>query len=900
MGDNVRLSSPFAVLPLSTLFLAVFYAGPAVLDLGQGLHWWSNIGWLVSSAAAMLACTRAASFQTGEGRLIWVNISRSCACLLMGNAWWAIYDLRGVQPPFPGLADAGYLFSCLFFMKGLLQYGKCQSSAGRIQTCNFALTICATLTTAFVLLFPYLVASKAGLLGTLVAFLYPGLWFGTAGFGLIYLLLYAPRDRWFVVLLLFGGIVAQAVADIFYGLALMDAAYQVGKGFDGLWVLSFLLIACAAIEEVRKAERGVCSTATLLSSEGQRLVEALIPAVASALILLSGITGIMSGFLFSHSLFLVGVPLVITFAGTLVIREYQSFKVERDLREAAEWSAFELEESRKRMAAVLDSTTDSVLVIRPDGYITYMNHHAKEFAGQGGADFEVGANLWDVFPEEVGGTFQEQYHLALETQTPVVFEAFLQAAGAWLEVHAYPVSDTLNIFFRDVTERREAEEKMQHLAHHDPLTGLANRLLLRKRLIEVLASTKGSRNVAVLYMDLDHFKEVNDTLGHPTGDALLIKIAGRLRTCVDSSAIVARLGGDEFAVISSGWQSTSDVSGLAQKLIDTLSAPYDLDGQFVRVGVSVGIAVPLRANTQADALFKKADIALYSAKEEGRGRFHFFEPAMEERLRVQQSLRTDLATALEKSEFELVFQPLVDLHENNVCGFEALLRWRHPERGAITPDAFIPVAEETGLINGIGEWVLNRACAEATKWPSNMRVAVNLSPRQFQSDDLPEIVARALSKAGLAPGRLELEITESVLLQDSDANLRTLHKLRELGVRMALDDFGTGYSSLGYLQKFPFDKIKIDRSFVADLPNHPGSEAIIRSVTELGRSLGMSITAEGVEARQQLNTIIARGCDEAQGYFFSKPVPANDIDDLLAQFQTARNWWPGAISRRAN
>jgi diguanylate cyclase (GGDEF)-like protein len=501
------------------------------------------------------------------------------------------------------------------------------------------------------------------------------------------------------------------------------------------------------------------------------------------------------------------------------------------------------------------------------------------------AGFAIGVNVWAALPEAVGSPFDQQYRLAMDRQVPVQFEEFLPEIGRWLEIHAYPTPDALSIFFRDITERRKTREQLQHLAHHDPLTGLANRTLFYQQLDTAIQGLEANPQVAVLYLDLDHFNEVNDTLGHPMGDALLVNIAQRLRACAREIDTVARLGGDEFAVIQIGPCSRDEPSVLARRIIERLSAPYQVDGEFSRTGVSIGIALAPGDGIDTADLFKKADIALYQAKAEGRGTYRFFEPVMEERLLTRQALKSALVKAITTSQFQLAFQPIINLRTDHVCSFEALLRWQHPERGLISPDEFIPIAEETGLIIPIGDWVLEQACVEAMKWPSDIRVAVNLSPNQFLRQDLPEKVAQALTRSGLPAQRLELEITESVLLQDSEPNLQTLHKLHELGVRTVLDDFGTGYSSLSYLQKFPFSKIKIDRSFVGDLPDENEAKAIVQAIINLGHTLGMSIAAEGVETQQQLERIRAKGCDEAQGYFFSKPMWADEIKDLLERLE---------------
>jgi diguanylate cyclase (GGDEF)-like protein len=440
---------------------------------------------------------------------------------------------------------------------------------------------------------------------------------------------------------------------------------------------------------------------------------------------------------------------------------------------------------------------------------------------------------------------------------------------------------------RDITEKRHAEQQIAYLAHHDPLTGLANRLLFRQTLEQALTCISHSGRLAVHCLDLDQFKGVNDTLGHPAGDALLRQVAERLRGCVRESDTIARLGGDEFAIIQTKLRRPEDAANLAQRVVEALGEAYDLDGQQVTVGTSVGIALAPDNGATPDEIVRNADIALYRAKADGRGTFCFFMSEMDGAVRLKQELKTGLRTALIRDELELHFQPLVELCSGEVTCFEALLRWRHPVRGLVSPVDFIPVAEETGMIAPLGEWALRAACREAIRWPPPIRVAVNLSPVQFRSHDLLRAVTGALAESGLAAERLELEITETVLLRDD--NLAILHQLRGLGVRIALDDFGTGYSALGYLRRFPFDKIKIDRSFVTDLPDREEANAIARAILGLGRSLGIAVAAEGVETARQLAALRSEECGEAQGYFFSRPVPAGEVLAVIGRLQRAGN-----------
>lgn len=445
------------------------------------------------------------------------------------------------------------------------------------------------------------------------------------------------------------------------------------------------------------------------------------------------------------------------------------------------------------------------------------------------------------------------------------------AGGGWVATHL------------DVTEQRRSEAKITHMAQHDALTDLPNRVLLRERMEHAIAVTRnGGVDLAVLMLDLDRFKEVNDTLGHPTGDSLLRAVAARLRECTTETALIARLGGDEFAVIDYVTNPAVEAAALAENIKKALCEPFDLGDHRVTVGTSIGIAIAPRDGNDSDVIMKSADLALYSAKSGGRGAFHFFEPELDQLMHARRNLERDMRKALAQGEFELHYQPFVDVESGQTCGFEALLRWHHPERGLVSPAEFIPLAEETGLILPLGEWVLRAACAEAAKWPLALMIAINLSPAQFRSKELVSIIVGALAASGIAPQRLELEVTETVIMHDSEAVFAALGQLRELGVRIALDDFGTGYSSLSFLQKFPFDKVKIDRSFVSELSRKKGeAHQIARAVVAFAVSLGKTTTAEGVETAEQLDILREEGCAEAQGYYFSRPMPASTIPQLV-------------------
>ncbi len=435
----------------------------------------------------------------------------------------------------------------------------------------------------------------------------------------------------------------------------------------------------------------------------------------------------------------------------------------------------------------------------------------------------------------------------------------------------------------DITDWREAQAQIAHMARHDALTNLPNRRLFREQLELALYRTRRNERVAVFCIDLDHFKDVNDSLGHPFGDDLLKQVACRLTDSVRGGDTVSRLGGDEFAIVQIGGEPTLVAASLASRLLEVVSAPYDVQGHQVIIGASIGISLAPDDGTDPDQLLKNADIALYRAKADDRGTYRFFEAGMDARAQARRLFVLELRAALLQGEFEVYYQPIYDLKAGRIMCLEALVRWNHPVHGITSPADFIPIAEETGLIVPIGEWVLRKACMDAVGWSQDVRVAVNLSPTQFKNRDLVPSVIAALSASGLAADRLELEITETVFLQDNEATLAALRKLREFGVRISMDDFGTGYSSLNYLRSFPFDQIKIDQSFVRELASQGNSMAIVRAITSLAKSLGIRATAEGVETREQLELVRSEGCTQVQGYLFSTPRPAAEVENMLSK-----------------
>ena len=446
--------------------------------------------------------------------------------------------------------------------------------------------------------------------------------------------------------------------------------------------------------------------------------------------------------------------------------------------------------------------------------------------------------------------------------------------------------------YEEITESRRAEIRMAYMARHDALTDLPNRTLFHEKLEAALAHARRGDSLALLCLGIDQFKAVNDTLGHPVGDALLQAIARRLLERTRDTDIVARLGGDEFAVVQEQIAKPEEAAHFAERLIAIMEEPFEVAGHKIVIGTSIGIALGPHDGADSDELLKSADLALYRAKLEGRGVYRLFQVGMDAQMQARRMLELDLRNALHSGQFELFYQPLIDLRARAVSGFEALLRWRHPLKGLVAPDTFIPLAEEIGAIVPLGAWVLRSACATAAGWPNGRKVAVNLSAVQFKSPDLVATVADALRESGLAPERLELEITETVLLHDTAATMATLRKIHALGVCIAMDDFGTGYSSLSYLRQFPFDRIKIDQSFIRELGKTRDCAAIVRAVTTLGQELGMATTAEGVETREQLTELALAGCTDVQGYLFSRPVPEAAIAEMLRAMPSIHDMLP--------
>jgi diguanylate cyclase (GGDEF)-like protein/PAS domain S-box-containing protein len=549
------------------------------------------------------------------------------------------------------------------------------------------------------------------------------------------------------------------------------------------------------------------------------------------------------------------------------------------------WSKQRLMVQKQRLDTAINNMTQGLLLFDVSERIVVCNRRYVEMYGLSEEVVKPGCSLLELITHrKETGSFAgdvEAYReallrdLAQGKETELIIETTdgrtvrivnkPLASGGWVATH------------EDITEGKRAQERIAHLAHYDALTDLPNRMMFRERLDDQLAWVHRGARLAVLYLDLDHFKSINDTLGHPVGDELLVTVAGRLRSCVRDTDLVARLGGDEFAIIQTGIEHPSDVTTLIARIQEAVRQPLDFGGHHVITDTSIGIAMAPEDGDEGDRLLKSADLALYAAKANGRGTYQFFESRMDAHAKARRALEFDLREAIMCGGFELHYQPIVDMKRDAIVGYEALLRWMHPVRGMVLPSEFIPLAEETGLINQLGEWVLMTACRDATRWPNAIRVAVNVSPVQIKSPGFVFNIVKILAETGLNASRLELEMTETVLIQDDEGTLSVLHNLRDLGVRIAMDDFGTGFSSLSYLHRFPFDKIKIDRCFIKNVPDDKGSVATIQAIIGIAKAREIVTTAEGVETETQRQVLAELGCDQIQGYLISAARPASEI-----------------------
>ena len=578
-------------------------------------------------------------------------------------------------------------------------------------------------------------------------------------------------------------------------------------------------------------------------------------------------------------------------------RRLEDLKEEAQARHMAEAEAkrslTQLTEAQTFLNTIVDNVPAAIVARTwPDAQFVLVNREAERLIGVR-RDEVLGKSVDKVFPDAAAQRIAGHDRIQIASSQPVSFgeDVHIPAGTNTVRITVstgIAVRDAagtprylVNVV-QDVTDRKRAEERIAHMAHHDPLTDLPNRAAFNEALQVALERAKtDGESFAVLCIDLDRFKEVNDVFGHSTGDGLLCEVAKRLQA-VCGGALLARLGGDEFTIICAGGAQPAAAEALADRLLHAIEDDIETGGQTLRAGMSIGVAVYPNDGKTAEVILANADAALYRAKAEARGSVRFFAAEMDKHLRDRRALQHDLRVALSRSEMTLYYQPQASI-AGEIVGFEALARWKHPTRGFVSPGQFIPLAEDSGLIMPLGEWILRQACREAASWPKPLHVAVNFSPVQFRHGDLPALVHGVLLETGLAPARLEIEITEGVLIDDFTRALSILRRLKALGVRIAMDDFGTGYSSLSYLQSFPFDKIKIDQAFVANLERNPQSAAIIRAVIGLGRGLDLPVVAEGVETAGQLDFLTREACNEVQGYFIGRPAPIERYAETIGR-----------------
>jgi diguanylate cyclase (GGDEF)-like protein len=559
-------------------------------------------------------------------------------------------------------------------------------------------------------------------------------------------------------------------------------------------------------------------------------------------------------------------------------------------REIAKQQQTELGLRNMQFDAAINNMIEGFCVFDKEQRLVICNNRFVEMYNLSHGSIYPGITLRDVVKlrYEVGSSpamTMEEYYAARDRvaggNVPSDTEIEL-TNGKIFEIHHRPLPDGGWVAtHEDITQRRQVEARIAHLAHYDSLTDLPNRMFLMHRLGDALNRVRDGKMIAFHLFDLDHFKNVNDTLGHPVGDRLLQAVSKRLKRVVPDTDTVARMGGDEFAIVQVHLGQADDAARLAGRIIETVSAPYEISGHQILIGASAGIALAPMDGDNGDDLIRNADLALYRSKAQGRGNYSFFERGMDTSLQLRRALEADLRDALANDQFELYYQPIVHMPSCRITSCEALLRWRHPQKGIITPDTFIPLAEEVGLIVPLGEWVMREACNFAATWPVTAKISVNLSPRQFQNTDICKEITAALAASKLPPERLQVEVTETVLLAENEATLATFNRLRKMGARIAIDDFGAGYSSLSYLQKFHFDNIKIDRGFVKDVTRSVTSRSIVRAIAAMANGLGMVCTAEGVETEEQRAVLLEEGCSEMQGYLFGRPVCREQIMTLL-------------------
>ena len=889
-----------AVVALFALVLSTHIGGARV---AQTL---SNFGLGLAAISAAVACLwRGASFR-GRMRWGWTFVGLGVLSWGLGqSAWVYLETFRGEEAPFPSVADLGYLGMVLLAPIGLLILpSAAQAIANRIRSVLDGLMVAASLVLIawIFVVSPLIEAGQDSALALYVSLTYP---LGDVVIVTIVVYMLAQqrrRGRTFSHLALVGaGIVAFAGSDICYAYLNLVDAYNSGGPTDIGWFTGFSLILLAATKPVPPVG---AEDEPAAPAEGSQPVGILLPYVAVLAALLTSVVWYAKN---GHADLFVAYTrsvLILLIVGRQLLTLRENRDLTRTLEARVADRTAELYASEQRFHALVQHSSDVVTVVSPEADVLYQSESAQRVFGYT-AQWLTGRRLTKLLDPESGIRLAQALRqvagrpyatTVLELPVPHHDGRLRQAEMTITNLLSDPSVAGLVLNTRDISERKELQDQLVHEAYHDALTQLANRALFRERVADALRTRGPGDDVTVLFLDLDGFKEVNDSLGHLAGDQLLVQVADRLRASVREGDVVARFGGDEFAVLVQASLTDpaqgigDDAEQVARRIVEVLEQPFGSDTRDIHVQASIGLAsATMLGDAEGDGaeqLMRNADLAMYKAKSAGGGCFASYHPEMLAGLVARLELEADLRLALERGQLQLHYQPTVDLVSSEVIGFEALARWHHPQRGMIPPAEFIPIAEATGLIVPLGRWVLREACRQAVEWTAasdgrKVKMAVNVSVRQFDRADLVEVVAGILAETGMPADQLCLEMTESVLMTDTDDNLEQLLRLKALGVTLAIDDFGTGYSSLAYLRRFPVDTLKIDRSFVERLGALTDDTALADTIVQLGKSLGMATVAEGIEEFGQLAALREMGCHFAQGYYFSRPVPAAEAGRLF-------------------
>jgi diguanylate cyclase (GGDEF)-like protein/PAS domain S-box-containing protein len=892
--DLARLLRRHPATTLVTLvtgaLAVVFYTGAGGPEFCRNL---ANVATFTMALVAGIACFVRAMQRPGRMRWAWTGIALGSVSYAAGEGIWTwIETVRGQEVPFPSVADIGYLGMIPLIAIGLLLVPVArQTLANRFRSIVDGLMIAASLLLIswILVIHPLLAAGDESAVGTIVLLAYPvsDVVLITVVLSMLALLRRGGQDS--VPLMLIGAaMLVIGVSDSIYAYVTLNNTYASGGLLDLGWFVGFALVLLAA----RRPDQAAPVEVEEYADE-RRPFAILVPYAA---VLVALVVSVVSYAVSGHADAFFGWcrnVLIVLIVGRQLLTLLENRHLMAYLEARVANRTAELYASEQRFRALVQQSSESVAVIDADSTIRYQSDSIERIFGYP-AELLIGHRLLDLAPgrtaETIAAGIDSVRHTPYATTViEVVFEhagdgRFRDAEMTITNLLDDPSVNGFVLNTRDVSDAKELQKQLMHEAYHDGLTLLASRALFRERLAEALAGCRRTEDVAVLFLDLDGFKEINDSLGHAAGDQLLVQVAERLRESVRDGDTVARFGGDEFAVLVESIVARADAETVARRIVDRLAAPFLIDGRELHVGGSIGLASAADAN-DIEQLLRNADLAMYRAKAGGGGGFAAYHPRMHDRLVERLEVAADLRIALERGELALHYQPTVDLATGEITGFEALVRWHHPVRGIVSPLDFIGIAESTGLIVPLGRWVLAEACRQAVAWGAGttrrLKMAVNVSVRQFDHCDLAEMVAEVLAETGMPATGLCLEMTESVLLSDTDENLTQLQRLKALGVTLAMDDFGTGYSSLAYLRRFPMDTLKIDRSFVARLGGDSEDRALVHTIVRLGQSLGMSTVAEGIEDPEQLSTLQEMGCDYAQGYLLSRPVPAPEAGRLL-------------------